>query len=162
LVCGGSIIKRDVVLTAAHCLLWPGVNTSASSFYAGSLDRKNVGLYLQRRKIKQVITHEDYSGHITFEYSNDIALIKLTRPFDFAASKGRIGTVCLAVKLPLPGKFVTVAGWGKTSLYGNFSGHLLAVTIPVLTDKICRKTHTRFYRSKLMFCAGENRKQAGM
>ncbi|EEC20392.1 hypothetical protein IscW_ISCW015187, partial [Ixodes scapularis] len=65
--------------------------------------------------IKRFITHEDYWGHVTKEHSNDIALVKLTRPFDFAASRGRIGTVCLAVKLPLPGKFVTVAGWGKTS-----------------------------------------------
>ncbi|EEC20391.1 serine protease, putative, partial [Ixodes scapularis] len=159
--CGGSIIKRDIVLTAAHCLP-EGTDTDKANIYAGFLNVKRVGLYLQRRKIKQFITHEDYWGHLTNKHSNDIALIKLTRPFDFEASHGRIGTVCLTPVQPPAGVAVRVAGWGKTSQGGTVSDHLLAVSVPVITDKICRNTYPYGYRPKLMFCAGHNRKQVGM
>lgn len=57
--------------------------------------------------------------------SNDIALLKLVDPFDFAKSQGHIGAVCLpAQDRPLEGK-VEVTGWGVTS-YGNggLSGYL--------------------------------------
>ncbi|CAN8009226.1 unnamed protein product, partial [Ixodes pacificus] len=158
--CGGSIIKRDVVLTAAHCLP-EGLDTTASNIYAGSMDVSKVGLYLQRRKIKQAIIHEDYWGDVMPDPSHDIGLIKLTRPFDFEASKGRIGTVCLAKMPPRPGKAVTIAGWGLTSPDGPPSDHLLAITVPVIKDKICRNTHSFYYRPKSMFCCGENSKQAG-
>ncbi|EEC01131.1 hypothetical protein IscW_ISCW001069, partial [Ixodes scapularis] len=65
--------------------------------------------------IKEFIIHEDYWGDVMGEYSHDIALIKLTRPFDFEASKGRIGTLCLSKMPPRPGKDVTITGWGRTS-----------------------------------------------
>ncbi|XP_042144523.1 CUB and peptidase domain-containing protein 1-like [Ixodes scapularis] len=113
-------------------------------------------------KIKEFITHEDYWGHLTNKHSNDIALIKLTRPFDFEASHGRIGTVCLTPVQPPAGVAVRVAGWGRTSQGGTVSDHLLAVSVPVITDKICRNTYPYGYRPKLMFCAGHNRKQVGM
>lgn len=158
--CGGSLIKKDVVLTAAHCRP-KGFNRTESYIYAGSTDVNDVGRFWQRRKIKQFIIHEDYRGQVTNEHSNDIALIKLTRPFDLETSQGHIGTVCLAVKPPQPGEIVTVTGWGLTSPGGYQSDHLLAITVPVITDEICENTHLLFYQTELMFCAWEDSKQAG-
>ncbi|CAN8031640.1 unnamed protein product, partial [Ixodes persulcatus] len=158
--CGGSIIKKDVVLTAAHCLP-EELDTNKSKLVAGSSILILPILYYQERKIEEFIIHEDYWGDVMEDSSNDIALIKLTRPFDFEASKGRIGTVCLAVMPPRPGNVVTVAGWGETSPNGSSSWLMLAVTVPVIKDKICKNIHLYFYRPKLMFCAGENRKTTG-
>ncbi|KAM7289044.1 hypothetical protein ISCGN_029181 [Ixodes scapularis] len=159
--CGGSIIKRDVVLTAAHCLP-VGFNTNATTLFAGRLYRTFVGEYYQARKIKQVITHEDYWGDVVGDHSHDIALAKLTRPFDLEDSNGRIGTVCLAVVPPRPGNVVTVAGWGRNSLNGTGTPKLLAVTIRVIRDDVCSKKYSFWYRPKIMFCAAENRKQPAM
>ncbi|CAN8031639.1 unnamed protein product, partial [Ixodes persulcatus] len=111
-------------------------------------------------QIKQVIIHKDYWGDVMPDQSHDIALIKLTRSFDFAASEGHIGTVCLDVMPPQPGKVLTVAGWGRTSPNGTMSYNLLAITIPVMKDKNCTNFFFFPYLPKIMFCAGENRKQA--
>ncbi|KAM7289032.1 putative serine protease [Ixodes scapularis] len=158
--CGGSIIKEDVVLTAAHCLP-EGLDTSESILVAGTSIVFLPILYYQERKIKQVIIHEDYWGDVMPDASHDIALIKLTRPFDFAASKGHIGTVCLAVMPPRPGNVVTVTGWGEIYPNGSSSFILLAATVPVMKDKICKNMYLYLYRPKMMFCAGENETNAG-
>ncbi|EEC08982.1 hypothetical protein IscW_ISCW006626, partial [Ixodes scapularis] len=58
------------------------------------------------------------NGHSYRFLVNNIALLKLDVPFDFAKSKGHIGAVCLPAKdHPLKGN-VVVTGWGAIS-HGN-------------------------------------------
>ncbi|KAG0418809.1 hypothetical protein HPB47_004574 [Ixodes persulcatus] len=88
---------------------------------------------------------QKFAIHESYDFpANDIALLKLAAPFDFAESKGYIGAICLPPKdLPLQDN-VEATGWGYTVHGGPSSSHLLAVTIPTTS---CRD-------EKIMFCAG--------
>ncbi|KAG0430968.1 hypothetical protein HPB47_022218, partial [Ixodes persulcatus] len=135
--CGGSIIEPDIVVTAAHCLSGTGPEDIAVK--AGILDLHNPPSYSQERGVQKFVIPESYDFP-----ANDIALLKLSAPFDFTESKGCIGAVCLPPKdLPLQNE-VDVTGWGYTVEGGPSSSQLLTVKIPTTS---CRD-------EKIMFCAG--------
>ncbi|CAN7939213.1 unnamed protein product [Ixodes hexagonus] len=142
--CGGSIIEPDIVVTAAHC-----VNGHSILVQAGLLDLNNPPSYSQVREVQKIAAHEAYT-----DLSNDIALLKLVSPFDFAESQGHIGAVCLPAKnRPLKNN-VEVTGWGTTSSGGRASSLLLAVSVPVRSNTVCTIGTFGSYDSKTMFCAG--------
>ncbi|CAN8013912.1 unnamed protein product, partial [Ixodes persulcatus] len=147
-LCGGSIIKPDIVVTAAHCLEGhPG----GVLVRAGLLDLNNPPKYSQLCHVQRFAVHKSYIYPIG---SNDIALLKLVEPFDFGKSQGHIGAVCLPAKdRPLENN-VVVTGWGDTSYGGPASSHLLAVSVPVLSSMTCASQPEIIYDSKIMFCAG--------
>ncbi|XP_064469832.1 trypsin-1-like [Ornithodoros turicata] len=128
--CGGSIIAPDVVVTAAHCM-----QRQAVSFH-----------YFN---VAQVKVHESYEP-----VANDIALIKLTEPFDLAASNGFIGSVCLPTKNYEIRGNVDVTGWGSIYPEGDASPVLLDVTVPVLPDLMCSMGTFGSYEKESMICAG--------
>ncbi|XP_077565118.1 trypsin-1-like [Haemaphysalis longicornis] len=145
--CGGSVIAPDIILTAAHCV--DDTTADTLSVQAGLLDLKNPPSYSQRRSVAGLIVHESFS-----RMSNDIAVLRLDSPFNLTASGGHIGTVCLPpVGYSLRGS-VTVTGWGTTSSGGPSSSKLLAVSVPVQGNVVCRLSGLTSYNSTTMFCAG--------
>ncbi|XP_064469831.1 trypsin alpha-4-like [Ornithodoros turicata] len=146
--CGGSIIEPDIIVTAAHCMERP--NPSDIRIQAGFIDLKNPGPSVQQRDVAQIKVHEDYDPVV-----NDIALIRLTEPFDFAAADGLIGPVCLPSKgYNIQGNMVAT-GWGTTLPGGRSSSVLLAVSVPVRQDTTCSMGTFWSYEKDSMVCAGE-------
>ncbi|TQW00855.1 chymotrypsin-like proteinase 5A precursor [Cordyceps javanica] len=103
--CGGSLIAKDVVLTAGHCLM--DVAPRSLTVVAGSNSVKEGGV---ERNVSKGITNDDFDS---LKRIHDIALLKLAEPVQFTKA---IQPIKLFQKQEIKaGTNVTVYGWGYTS-----------------------------------------------
>ncbi|XP_070494752.1 transmembrane protease serine 9-like [Chironomus tepperi] len=111
--CGGSLIADDIVLTAAHCVNKKGKQPIMVRIGRTSLDLDDEDDESKHQdiKIKAIEIHPNYRTQIKH---NDIAIIKLEKPFSPSDS---VGTICLASK-DAPKDFI-VTGFGTISTNTN-------------------------------------------
>ena len=84
-LCGGSILSQFWVVTAAHCV--KSAAASAVTVYAGSNQQWRG---TQTRQVSRIFVHPSYNS---VTYTNDIALLQLSRPLDITDST--VATICL-------------------------------------------------------------------
>ncbi|XP_034235069.1 phenoloxidase-activating factor 2-like [Thrips palmi] len=130
--CGGAILRRDVVLTAAHCI--KGQTVSRLRVRAGEWDRESTSeLYRhQDRDVARVEIHDKYYGG-NFRY--DLALLFLRDPFELGH---HIGTVCLPPAgdgTVYDGQRCVVSGWGKDKLEDRWPHRYLKMLELNITPK---------------------------
>ena len=132
-VCGGSLIALDVVVTAAHCT--DGYGAGDLQVTAGS-----VNLLGPRRDVAAIDQHEQYDPETTL---NDIALLRLTEPFEAGDT---IQPVALpdeatAASLLVDGAAAFVTGFGATSENGAVSSVLREAPIEIVDDAECTRNY---------------------
>jgi len=135
--CGGSLIKKDWVLTAAHCV--PG---GIKTVVAGLYDQSQMQ-GVEKLAVDKVISHPDYNKQ---PQDYDFALVHLKSASKFAP-------VALN-KAEITGKadFVT-AGWGYTEENGDIPNILRKVTVPFVTAEACSAAYPGSITDR-MICAG--------
>jgi secreted trypsin-like serine protease len=171
--CGGTLIDKDSVLTAAHCvdeeLLVPGVQLMPTAPLRVIVGRTVLSSKQGKvRNVKKIFAHPNYQGLPTTNY--DAAVLDLSRPvlgiapIKLASSKQD--------NLEKPGRKATVAGWGSTTarqvcpssdVSPSFPNRMRKAQVPIISDSradqlyqdICQSSGLRSkYTPQLMVAAG--------
>jgi secreted trypsin-like serine protease len=154
-ICGASIISRNYILTAAHCVEVNMYTPNLLSVVVGA-DTIN-SRERQNRSLTKIFIHPQYNQNTK---ENDIAILYLSQPIDL--SDVNVAKICLpAVKkaeqsrYPIVKKPIVAIGWGRTSSGGVSPNALRQVTVNTVDskDKTCKGT---IQNSKLQFCAAVN------
>lgn len=156
-ICGGTLISKNVVLTAGHCSSSRGAVFSPEvlSVVLGKYNLIGGDVASQEREVYRIILHENFDYR---HLDNDIALLKLKTEVFFT---DYVQPACLwydgaSEKLPRKKIFGTVVGWGFDNT-DSLSLQLNQATIPMVSEITCIKSKPLFYSTILTnkkFCAG--------
>jgi Trypsin len=148
LECGGTLIDRSWVLTAATCTA-VGDRLDILAIVLGEHDRGVDEGTEQTLAVSERIVHPDFDERTG---QHDIALLHLASPATLNAS----ATLASLGNLPAAGSTLRVIGWGNFNYYCCLLTipFPLKVDLPLRTDAQCRAVHPdldTFYT----FCAGD-------
>ncbi|XP_055915311.1 serine protease SP24D-like [Eupeodes corollae] len=142
-VCGGSIVARNYILTAAHCVSkvqTTPVDVSSVTVRVGSKNQYAGGKLLP---IEEIFIHKSYGS---FLY--DVALLKLATNLELGP---KVDIIDLASEpdVVLPGNSVVIAGWGRTETSGTNAYKLQHGDAAVISASDCENSIGYGYPSVL-------------
>ena len=169
-MCGGSLIARDVVLTAAHC------KDAADYAVVGEHDVEFIGDDGEMLAVKNIVPHPNYSevlSSVLGMMDSDFMLLFLER----ASTADDVVTVKLNSDPSVPGEGqnLTVMGWGDTDIrpglaYQGLSNELMNVDVNAISNNECEASEGYdengdywSYKGKItasMLCARANGKDS--
>ncbi|XP_073996305.1 uncharacterized protein [Rhodnius prolixus] len=147
-MCGGTLIHKNFVLSAAHCLFHPSTGKRFREIdfrVAGGKFKRNFNIretYQQISGVRLFITPETYAGTQT-RYEHDIALIYTEVSFVF---NDFVLPACLDTSIlfiPTHSALGTIVGWGLTEDQ-TYSEDLKEVHLPVMPTVACRNKYKKF------------------
>jgi len=139
--CGGSLVREDWVVTAAHCVLGDSPNNLQVKI---GLHNVNGTTGSVTRNVSEIIIHPNYNSN---SLNNDYALLRLSSPItNFEPIK--LVTSDNHDNEPI---ISTTMGWGATQSGGSSSAILLEVDVPI--DDSCG-SYSNSSITNNMVCAG--------
>ncbi|XP_053168368.1 coagulation factor X isoform X2 [Hemicordylus capensis] len=146
--CGGTILNRRFVLTAAHCMN----QGKTMKVLVGAVDLRSEEGRGMLHTVDKIIAHPRF---VLQTYDFDIALLRLREPIQFSASviSACLPTPDFANDILMTQSRGTISGFGRTQNRGQISSTLQVINLPYVDRNTCKKS-TNFVITENMFCAG--------
>lgn len=149
--CGGTLIKRDWVVTAAHCV--KGMTESELEILTETNKLDGSGV---RRGVARIIVHPKFK----FKTLNfDIALVKLGTSVPKNLPLADLITDRQEDKLAEPGDEMFITGWGsitRPKFNPKIPVELREARVPVVANDVCNEAKAyEGFITKRKICAGE-------
>ncbi|EFA02792.1 trypsin-7 [Tribolium castaneum] len=142
--CGGSIIKPNKIITAAHCT--DGREASDFSIRAGSTMRESGGQVAQVKKIYQ---NPNFNTNVN-DY--DVSILELASNLSFSNT---ISPITLAQQEIDPNSRAFTFGWGTfRSDSSRLAPELQSVALRIVDKDTCQESYEQMPITERMVCAG--------
>ncbi|XP_076622812.1 chymotrypsin-2-like [Colletes latitarsis] len=144
--CGGSIIAKNVILTAAHCITAGSSHINDMTVVTGTIYRNKGG---ESHKVSAMYYLQNYGG------SRDLGIIKIADDIQFNA---RQQPVALPTERPPANAYAVVSGWGGTTSTPPFmpADRQQYLNVKMLSPQDCRKEYSDI---KTEICTVSTREQ---
>ncbi|KAM9321314.1 coagulation factor X [Gastrophryne carolinensis] len=151
--CGGTILSRQFILTAAHCMN----QTKYFKVVVGEMNTQKIDGTESTHKVEKIIIHPKF---VKATYDFDIAIVKLREPLNYTDN---IIAACLpdpdfADQVLMKERQAMVSGFGRLHERGLQATKLQMLYVPYIDRQTCKES-SKFSITENMFCAGYDKEK---
>ena len=162
--CGGTLVNRNTILTAAHCVYnFKHYSSSMLQQYGivavmGEHELNRASGKERVVPITQIIIPAAYNSPSAFVRGNDIALLKLARNVVEEDHVKMVQVPRQGMEPSSPGQQCTVVGWGSMDPRGGSVAHVLQkADLTIMSNNDCGNVFYYTRNNPSNVCAGSGR-----